>query len=227
VFVSDNLEITGVIDWQHCSILPLFLQCGIPASFQNYGDVVSESLQIPELPPNFDELDERERFEQVLLLRKRQLHHFYVTRTAKLNPVHHGALTHGYSILRRKLFCHASDPWEGDIVTLKTDLIELTRTWPKIVQFEGGCPIAYSQEASDDCLRLCNAQVEADEQFQTCRDVVGVGPEGWVPCEQFEEAKLREQKLKADALEAAESDAERDTVRENWFFDDFDEEEYR
>jgi hypothetical protein len=56
--------------------------------------------------------------------------------------------------------------------------------------------------------------------------VVGVGPQGWVPCEQFEDAKLREQKLKADALEAAESDAERETVRENWIFDDFNEEEY-
>jgi hypothetical protein len=32
VFVSQNLEITGLIDWQHCAIFPLFLQAGIPGS---------------------------------------------------------------------------------------------------------------------------------------------------------------------------------------------------
>lgn len=41
IFVSDNLDLTGLIDWQHCTVLPLFLQCGIPGSFQNYGDDVS------------------------------------------------------------------------------------------------------------------------------------------------------------------------------------------
>ncbi|WEW59933.1 hypothetical protein PRK78_005415 [Emydomyces testavorans] len=226
VFVADDLEITGLIDWQHCSILPLFLQCGIPDSFQNYGDVVSESLQTPELPCNFDKLNEREQFEQVELLRKRQLHYFYVSQSAKLNPMHYAALTHDFGTLRRKLFCHASDPWEGDNITLKMDLIELTRNWSRIVGVDEDCPITYSQEESDNCLRLYNAQVEADEQFQACRDIIGVGPEGWVPSEQYGEAKQREQKLKADALEAAESDAERATVCENWIFDDFDEEEY-
>jgi hypothetical protein len=55
VFVSQNLEITGLIDWQHCAILPLFLHAGIPGSLQNYGDTVSESLETPQLPANFDE----------------------------------------------------------------------------------------------------------------------------------------------------------------------------
>ncbi|RDL40526.1 uncharacterized protein BP5553_00505 [Venustampulla echinocandica] len=69
VFVSDDLEITGLIDWQQCAVLPLFLQCGIPNSPQNCGDSVSESLKTPELPHNFDYLDEREQFEQAKLLR--------------------------------------------------------------------------------------------------------------------------------------------------------------
>ncbi|QQK42180.1 kinase-like protein [Penicillium digitatum] len=77
IFVSDKLEITGLIDWQHSVVLPLFLQCGIPNSLQNYGDEVSESLQIPCLPDNFNNLEEREQFEQAELLRRRQLHHFY------------------------------------------------------------------------------------------------------------------------------------------------------
>ncbi|KAF2877511.1 hypothetical protein BDV95DRAFT_625375 [Massariosphaeria phaeospora] len=216
VFVSDELEITGLIDWQHCAILPLFLQCGIPNSLQNYGDSVSESLVTPELPHNFDALGGREQFEQVVRLRRRQLHYFYVSTTAKLNPTHYDALTNDFSTLRR------------DSVTLKADLIHLTKNWTNIVTSgpSPSCPINFSEEEVSECLCLNTAQVEADEQLQACRDAIGIGPEGWVPVEQYDEIKQRESKLKAGALEAAESEEERARLCEHWIFDDYDEEEY-
>lgn len=236
VFISEDLEITGLIDWQHCAILPLFLQCGIPNSFQNYGDSVSESLQLPQLPQSFDEMSETEQLNQVLLLRKRQLHYYYVITTAKLNPTHYDALTNNFSTLRCKLFQHSSEPWEGDNVTLKANLVELVNDWSKILNSKSTtipsngerptCPIAFSEDEASDCLRLHLAGIDADEQFAACRDAIGVGPEGWVPSAQYEEAKERGRKLKADALDAAESDEERERIREHWIFDDFDEEEY-
>jgi hypothetical protein len=234
VFVSDDLRITGLIDWQHCAILPLFLQCGVPNSLQNYGDSVSESLTTPELPPGFDELSDSEQFQEVLLLRRRQLHYFYVAATAKLNPVHYDALTYDFSTLRRKLYDHASCPWEGDNVALKADLIQFTKNWTDVVASKSStsddarapCPIAFSEDEMSTCLRLHAAQIEADEQLQVCRDVIGIGPEGWVPVEQYDEIKQRERKLKADALEAAESEEERQKLHEHWVFEDFDEEEY-
>ncbi|KAL7773215.1 hypothetical protein CFE70_003179 [Pyrenophora teres f. teres 0-1] len=193
VFVSENLDVTGLIDWQHCAILPLFLQCGIPNSLQNYGDSVSESLVPPELPPNISELSEREQYEQVELLRRRQLHYFYVTGTEKFNLLHYQALSHEFSVIRRKIFDHASSPWEGNSVSLKADLIHL---------------------------------IEADEQLKAARDAIGVGSEGWVPPDQYDEIKERDRILKNNALAAAESEEERSMMDEHWFFDDFDEEEY-
>jgi hypothetical protein len=233
VFVSDDLNITGLIDWQHCAILPLFLQCGIPNCLQNYGDSVSESLATPALPPNFDELNESEQFEQVVLLRRRQLHYFYVATTAKLNPTHYDALTYEFSTLRRKISHHASFPWEGDSMTLKADLIQLTKNWPSIAASRSSmsddaippCPIVFSEDEVSECLRVNAAQAEADEQLQACRDAIGIGPEGWVPSEQYDEIKKREIKLKADALEAADSEEERLRLNEHWIFDNFDEEE--
>lgn len=234
IFVSDTLDITGLIDWQHCTVLPLFLQCGIPDSLQNYGDSVSESLTRPDLPPDFDNLSEEEQFEQVVLLRRRQLHYYYVAMTAKLNPMHYDALTYDMSTLRRKLFVHASDPCEVDNAMLKADLIQFTKNWPKFAGSKSGtsaadippCPIHFSEDEATKWLHLNAAQIEADEQFEACRNVVGVGPEGWVPTEQYEGAKEREKKLKADALEGADSDEVRAKVCEHWIFDDFDEEEY-
>jgi hypothetical protein len=192
------------------------------------------TLTTPELPPSFDELSDSEKFQEVLLLRRRQLHYFYVATTAKLNPAHYDVLTENFSTLRRKLFDHASYPWEGDSVTLKADLIQLTRNWTDVVTSKSStsdnatipCPIAFSEDEVTECLRLHTAHIEADEQLQACRDVIGIGTEGWVPVEQYDEIKQRESKLKADALEAAESEEERQKLIEHWIFDDFDEEEY-
>jgi hypothetical protein len=70
------------------------------------------------------------------------------------------------------------------------------------------------------------AQVEADEQLQACRDVIGVGPEGWVPLEQYDEIKQREMKLRADAIDATEFEEERRMLDEHWIFGDFDDDEF-
>jgi hypothetical protein len=232
VIVSPDLEVTGLIDWQHCAILPLFLQAGIPGSLQNYGDAVSESLETPRLPADFDEQDEAEQLKQVLVLRKRQLHYTYVKETTRLCPSHGKALVDHPCILRRKLFRHASEPWEGDSVALKTDSVELTKQWPTLVASTpyswqpNKCPIEFSTQEASEILRLAAAMEAADSTFQSCLEIVGVGPEGWVPAEQHAEARQREQKLKADTLEDAESDEERGQMVKHWIFGDFDETEY-
>lgn len=229
VFVSDTGEITGLIDWQHCAILPLFLQCGIPNSLQNYGNDVSESLAYPELPGNFDDLSDKEQFEQVVLLRKRQLHYFYIERTERLNPIHSEALTYNRSILRRKIYRHASDPWEGENVTLKADLVDFTQCWQELTgnDSEVPCPIAFLDEEAAEIVRLNAEQIEGDEQYEACTDVVGCGSEGWVPVDLYDEAKKKEAKLKTACLESAGSDElERARLIEHWIFDDFHESEY-
>ncbi|EAW09030.1 uncharacterized protein ACLA_077770 [Aspergillus clavatus NRRL 1] len=227
ILVSNELEIKGLIDWQHSTVLPLFLQSGIPQSLQNYGDEISESLQTPTLPSNFDELEEIEQFQHAELFRKRQLHYLYVKLTADKNSEHYDALTYHFSALRRRLFHHASDPWEGDNMTLKADLVTLSRNWGEVnPDATESCPIFFSDDESSEYLRLERAQSEADGQFQACQEAIGVGNEGWVPVAHYDEAKRRERKLKADALGAAETEEERARIEENWIFDDFCEEDY-
>jgi hypothetical protein len=234
IMVSEDLQITGLIDWQHCAILPLFLQCGIPNSIQNYGDDISESLATPRLPDNFDELSESDRSEQLEILRRRHIHYAYVMYTRTMNPMHSIALTHNLSILRRKLFSRASEPWEGDNVSLKADLIYLVQNWSKLLNpspststgVEHHCPLAYSSDEASDVFNLSAEQIEADEQLEVCRNYVGVGSEGWLPSDQYNEAKQREMRLKAIALEAAETDEERAKTSEHWMFNDFDETKY-
>ncbi|KAF8256368.1 hypothetical protein EI94DRAFT_1873332 [Lactarius quietus] len=59
-----------------------------------------------------------------------------------------------------------------------------------------------------------------------CRDVIGFGPEGWVPAEHYEEAMARSKKLKEDGLAAAESEEERAQIAAHWPLDNMEEEIY-
>lgn len=226
IFVSPSLDIMNVIDWQHSVILPLFLQCGIPKNLQNYGDPISDSLAVPRLPVNFNLLDEREQFQETVILRKRQLHYHYFEETTMHNPVHQAALTSKMSILRRKMFHHASDPWEGDNISLQADLVELHQNWSCFSDLP--CPLSFKKRQTEEILRLNNEQQDADAQLTACYGAVGVGTEGWVPTEQYEKAKQRAAKFKADAF-ATEDDgdvADDALSEQHWIFDDFDEEEY-
>lgn len=183
-----------MIDREHSTVLPLLLHCGIPDSVQNYGDQVSEYLQAPTMPDNSSELNEREQVEQVELFRRRQLHYLYIHLTGKITPEHYDALTSETNTLRRRVFFHhANDPWEGDNTTLKAELIPLCKTWPQL-DHNGSqsCPISHPDDESDECLRLAQAQAEANDQLRVCQDVIEVGSERWVPLSQYEEERRRE-----------------------------------
>jgi hypothetical protein len=75
-------------------------------------------------------------------------------------------------------------------------------------------------------MELDGAQREVDRYLEACRDMIGVGPEDWVPTEHYEEAMARSRKMKEHGLAAIEDDEERARVAAHWPFDDMDEEDY-
>lgn len=133
-------------------------------------------------------------------------------------------------MFKQRLFEHASSPWEGDNVTLKADLIEATKRWSKVaVPAADGtvapCPISYSEEEVAECLRLYGKVTEIDGQQEKMRECLGVGHDGWVPSERYEESRALNAKTKALALEFAESDFKKQMLDRYWPFDDQDEDE--
>jgi hypothetical protein len=102
IFVSESGEITGVIDWQHSVILPMFIQAKIPKHFQNYGDDDSENFRPPKLPDNFDLMDESEKEVEMELYCRRQLHYFYLGYTGS-NKLHFHATGKYELIVRNRL----------------------------------------------------------------------------------------------------------------------------
>ncbi|KZT05313.1 protein kinase subdomain-containing protein PKL CAK Fmp29, partial [Laetiporus sulphureus 93-53] len=223
---DSNLQVVGLIDWQHTSILPLFLLAGIPQQLHNYDDTGSQSMKRPSLPEKLDNLDEIQQSGEMELYRRRLVHYHYIKNTEKYNELHYAALTDPMGMLLRRLFRHASDPWEGETLALKVALIQATKNWKTLTGGGPPCPIVFDPDDVREAMKLDAEQREADESLEACRDVIGFGPEGWVPAEHYEEAMARSKKLKEDGLAAAESEEERAQVAAHWPLDDMDEEEY-
>jgi hypothetical protein len=228
IFVSDDFEITSLIDWQHSTILPLFLQSGIPNDVDNSRDSVSRALETPALPCEIAELSEDEQSQQLQIFAKRQLHYFNMTETADKNPRHFDALSYPFSIGRRKTSQLASAPWQGDNIPLRSSLIFVKQNWQHICapSDDTPCPITFEGDEERECLRLDELEQESEEQLEASKEMLGLGPEGWVSHENYEAAQAAIATMKAMCLEQAESEFERTAVRDHWVFDDMDEDVY-
>lgn len=226
IFVSDDYEITSLIDWQNAVALPMFLHSGIPDDLNNSADSVSSSIQIPRLPNDISALDENSRQEQLDLFRKRQLHYLYMTETSRENLVHFKALTLPFSVGRRKIYELSSAPWQGDSIPLRSSLAFIQQKWAEIARPDTPCPIALTKEEEEECFRLDELEREAAEQLEESMEMFGLGPEGWVSNENYDVVMEAIGEMKQMCLEQAESEAERNVIRNHWVYDDMDEDEY-
>lgn len=224
IFVSSSGEITGVIDWQHATVLPIFLQAKIPKHFQNYGDEDSENFRDPELPSNFKSLTEDEKQEEMERYRRRQVHYFYIGFTSKVNKPHFHAMGKYHLVLRNQLYDIAGRPWEGDNTSLQAQLIKTLEHWSDFDK-DGllSPPISYSESDITSCLDRDSKQKAADAQMQQIRDFIGVNIDGWLPLDSFDTAKEKSKILKNEMLQSAENEEERRDLLENWPLQDHEE----
>ncbi|OJT14935.1 Altered inheritance of mitochondria protein 9, mitochondrial [Trametes pubescens] len=224
---SGRLEIVGLLDWQHTSILPLFLLAGIPDRLQNYGDPVSEELLLPWLPANVDTLGEAERMAALGRHHARLVHfHYAKSLTEKLNTRHNDALLDPVSLFARRLFDRAGAPWEGETHDLKALLVEATEKWDELAGAGVLCPVEFDADDVRRTKEFSERLQLSDENFEACQAAIGFETETWVPIEHCERAKALAAILKQAVLERIPEGETRDKVLANWFLDDMDEEDY-
>lgn len=227
LFVSDSMDLLGIIDWQHSSILPIFLHCGIPHHFQNYGDRDSMELNMPKLPDNFSELSSEDQEAANELFRRRELHFLYIFHTKASNKDHMDALGAPYSLLRKRLYHYAAIPWDGNSVYLKVDLIRVSQLWGKITAPQDGiaveCPINFCATEIKECFRLESELLETEEVLKKMRENLAMDDEGGVATEYYDAIKAHVQKVKAECVTVAETDLEKKAILCHYPFDDHDE----
>lgn len=235
IFVSKDLDIVGLIVWQYCSALPLFLAAGIPQYIQNYDDEQSLHFIPPKLPEKLEEMNGHERSAALEQFRRRHLHFYYLGFTQRFNPSHFHALTYeGSHLLKRKTFTHAGNPWEGNNAELKADLVHIVQHWDKVVNdtdaedtgIVSPCPISFDATEAEDALRIEKEYEETDSQLSTIRNAIGVSIDGWTSNEMYEDAVARAKEFKKMAIDSvSDNKFDQEMTEKHWPFDDFDEHE--
>ena len=180
----------------------------------------------PSLPENFDELDETERTKAEEVYHRRLVHYHYVQNTEECNKPHYDAMTDPMCVLRSRLFHHASYPWEGETLELKVALIHATERWEMLTGEGAPCPVVFDAEDIRETTKLNELQGEADKAFEVWQNIFGLGSEGWVPTQHYEEAVALCKQTKEEALTGATSEEERAEIMGHWPWDDMDEQKY-
>ncbi|KAK7609920.1 phosphotransferase [Phyllosticta paracitricarpa] len=232
IMVSPPHKITGLVNWQNCSIRPLFLQSGIPESLHNPEWLEADSPKEPSLPANFHDLDDMQQARQKRIFHSRQIHYTYITATEKANPEHMGIMKIPGSDVRRDLYLAAGNLWHGDGFPLKLSLIQLSRRWEKLQDKRAGAPKDFPFQFTDDeeheAVSMHKVRIDAQNAFNLTRTFIGLeDPDGEVLPEEYEEVKACADGFKAAMLAAETSEEDKRIVEECWYFNDFNEEEYK
>ncbi|PSS31911.1 hypothetical protein PHLCEN_2v2318 [Hermanssonia centrifuga] len=223
---SGQLEIIGLLDWQHAPILPRFLLAGIPDRLQNYDDPDSRNLVPPSFPPNADNMEEYELMEAVGLHHARLVHFHYAKGTEELNNLHHDALSDSASIFIRRLFYQAGAPWEAETHDLKALLVEATEEWGELAGAGVPCPVEFEPDDVSKTKAFSERLQLADENVQNIRGMIGFETETWVPSDQYRKAKSLAELVKLKVLMEIPKGELRDKTEANWFLDNMDEDDY-
>lgn len=230
IIVSDDDKMVGVIDWQNATVLPLCLAAGIPKYFDNSGDPASDRLDEPqaEPPANFDSLEPKEQEDLKDLLLKRYTHYAYSIGTMLSIPDHFYAMSKYSASLRRRLYGQASNPWDGDSISLKQALIETTQAWP----IDDGqspavpCPISFSDDEIKECSEKSAALQSELDNLLYVRKLLDIDLQGWVPDdEHWEKSKRMAADIKQEMLEMeGHSESFKRFLRDHFPFEDHEEE---
>ncbi|PPJ52075.1 hypothetical protein CBER1_10036 [Cercospora berteroae] len=137
-------------------------------------------------------------------------------------------------LFRKKIYQHAAEPWEGNSIPLKADLVMLAKDWATLTtscgsetdheQVPSSCPISFEEQDAEETIDKMIEQEDVDKKMEILRDVIEISTDGWVSFEKYDDAVAEANHMKVQALSYAESDLERSMTEQHWPFDDFDEE---
>ncbi|KAI4696051.1 uncharacterized protein J4E88_000223 [Alternaria novae-zelandiae] len=231
ILISDDLQITGFIDWQHSEVLPAFLAADIPAAFANYADEESRSFTEPKLPETLSSMAENERAEAEELYRRRHIHFWYLGLTQVLNGPHWQACTHDGTFMTRQIFRDVGAPWEGDNAHLQIGIADVVEEWPVFasVALDGTvppCPVVISKQEMQRRADMRKSLHEGNIFREELCDKLGVSHSGYTSHEGFDFAKEKATMAKECVVNKLKEDPEElERTLLTWPFDDYDENE--
>jgi hypothetical protein len=227
IFVSDECEVSCIIDWQHTTLLPLLLAAGNPTLFDNPDPTPPKDYAAPSLPENYASLNPEEKSYADELHRRRMLFYLYMIFNGKDNKDHFSAMRTPVLAQRQHLIERAGKQWTGNTVTLNGALRRVVDGWGFLALEGHGkveCLVSFSAEESEAFYELEENWFKGNILVEHWKEQLdGMSGDGWVRSEVFEGAAEKNRQLKKTWIEMGDDDEDRACVEGFWPFDDREE----
>ncbi|KAI6144036.1 hypothetical protein BKA82DRAFT_33673 [Pisolithus tinctorius] len=138
-----------------------------------------------------------------------------ITSTEECNKLHYATFIDSIYALRSRLFQHAGSPWEGETFELKLVLIQATERGNALMGGRMPCPVEFDAEDVREMRKLNEVQATADRFFEMWQNMVGLGEEGWVLTEDYEDTVAFFEK-EEEALAGTRSAEQRAKIIDHW-----------
>ncbi|KAJ5927863.1 kinase-like domain-containing protein [Penicillium verhagenii] len=211
-------KIISIIDWQDAMILPRFIQAGYPA-FCEHDSSQPQSLQIPSLPDNFDEMSIDEQRQSKTIFRLEEANLFYTAATGIHNDQHMTVLKLPYLGMLQYLLRQTGYPWDADVINLRAALVGITTpsVWSKISS--AACPVVFSDEEREAAMADSQEWNESEQLLSRVREHLNIDLEGGTDPDDFERAVEGNRQFRMEMVRQAEEDQQEISWR-NWPYKD-------
>lgn len=221
IFVApdSNSRITGLIDVQSLSVLPLFLRARWPV-FLHPSREYTRGLVQPALPEDFNSLDEEDK--------ATALHDWTQAKIAKANKVStflenrpaHNAMNVPRAF--RELFIRMGEISDVSIIPLRECLIKIFQNWSGL-GFPGHCPYSFSQDKIHaHKQQFARYQQWNEIQQQLAQESLDTDAEGWVaPQLDFAAEQSQNRELLSMYIARIEGKKSPEEVRRIWPFPEY------
>ncbi|CEJ62630.1 hypothetical protein PMG11_11125 [Penicillium brasilianum] len=219
IFVNPDecSRIVSLIDFQSTTVLPAFLQAQWPIFLrppQNY-DYVRGIFQ-PQLPEDFDKLDEESRIIALREWSQVKLAKAYEVSTYLEDRAAHDAMSVPHVF--RELFIRCGEVSEVGIVPLRACLIEICQNWANL-GFSGECPYSFSQAELDEHERQFAEYQAWYEVRMLAEECLDTDAEGWIaPQLDINEKRRQNEELMALYIEKVAGERSAKEAKAMWPF---------
>lgn len=194
IFVENN-QIVGLIDWQGCTALPLFLTCKTPKFLRFNGPLFSDLPSVAGLTA--------QKKETLLRYQLTQLQSFYCSKFRDLDHGIFRAISDTHAVTSQQLVDFAGSTWEDDgLLFFRETLRQVLSDWNEIASgTNSNCPLTLS---SDELSSHAGERKVWDEH-KALFDSLSIPIDGWVHLEDFQSAADMMQKLVTEIMATADN----------------------
>ncbi|PLB54903.1 hypothetical protein P170DRAFT_398674 [Aspergillus steynii IBT 23096] len=215
-----STKIISIIDWQDTVISPRFMQSGYPA-FCEHDSSQPQSLQIPSLPDDFDQMSIEQQRECIAAFRLEEANLYYTAATGIHNEQHMELLKLPHLGMRQYLLRQTGYPWDADLINLRAALVGVTTPSVWTGLSSEACPVVFSAGEREEAMAESQGWNESEQLLSRVREHLGIDAEGGTEPENYERAREGNRRFRMEMVRQAEED-QREVSWRNWPYKDDD-----